>query len=79
MTPAARLSNLGIVSNITRIEAVGAWQQTAIKEKLSGDNFWQLGIASGLSTGPSSDVGLNLMHQFLCDDNLFIGWFYDLF
>jgi len=62
MTPAARLSNLGLVSNITRVEAIGPWQQTVINEKLAADLYWQLGV-SGLSIGDSTDDGFTIFFK----------------
>lgn len=59
MTPAARLSNLGTVSNYTRIEAVGAWQNASVAHKLAGDQFWQLGVEN-LSFGNSTDDGFTI-------------------
>ena len=56
MTPEERLSALGLVSNITRVEAVGTWQKAAVAGKMSGDMYWQFGMATGLSTGPSTNV-----------------------
>ncbi|QRW26055.1 Cellulase (glycosyl hydrolase family 5 protein) [Rhizoctonia solani] len=56
MTPEARLENLGIVSNYTRLQAIGPWQKAVLEHKLAGDQFWQLGI-SNLSFGrlPTTD------------------------
>lgn len=50
LTDAARLSNLGTVSNETRIAVVGKWQETSRNVKLAGDQFWQFGY-SDWSTG----------------------------
>jgi mannan endo-1,4-beta-mannosidase len=50
LTDAARLSNLGTVSNETRLEVLGEWQQASIDSKLAGDQFWQFGW-SGWATG----------------------------
>jgi hypothetical protein len=59
LTDEARLSNLGTVSNITRIEAVGGWQDIGVEEKLAGDNFWQFGY-SGYSTGRNHNDGFTI-------------------
>lgn len=50
MTDAARLSNLGTVSNETRLDVIGEWQETSVNVKLAGDQFWQFGF-SKWSTG----------------------------
>ncbi|RPA89549.1 glycoside hydrolase [Choiromyces venosus 120613-1] len=44
LTPEARLEYLGKVSNQTRLEVVGEWQETSVKCKLAGDQFWQYGF-----------------------------------
>ena len=53
---AARLQNQGTVSNATRVQVEGMWQKIAVENKLAGDMFWQFGLETGLSTGPSPDV-----------------------
>lgn len=58
MTPEARLENLGTVSNITRIEAVGGWQKIAVEERMS-DMYWQYGY-SGYSYGRNHDDGFTI-------------------
>jgi mannan endo-1,4-beta-mannosidase len=50
---------LGRSSNITREEAIGAWQKAAIDNKLAGDMYWQLGV-DGLSFGRSTDDGFTI-------------------
>jgi mannan endo-1,4-beta-mannosidase len=52
---ADRQAWLGRSSNITRQEAIGAWQQANIDHKLAGDMYWQLGV-TGLGFGRSTDV-----------------------
>ncbi|KAA8914647.1 putative mannan endo-1,4-beta-mannosidase C [Sphaerosporella brunnea] len=59
LSPAARLSNLGTTSNITRVEAVGGWQKIGVEEKLAGDQYWQFGF-SGYSTGRNDDDGFTI-------------------
>ena len=59
MSAAARLQNLGTVSNLSRVQVEGGWQEIVIKQKLAGDMFWQFGLQSGLSTGISTDVRLD--------------------
>ncbi|PGH11412.1 mannan endo-1,4-beta-mannosidase C [Helicocarpus griseus UAMH5409] len=58
LTDEARLDNLGTVSNITRIEAVGGWQQISVDEKMP-DMFWQWGF-SGYSYGRNHDDGFTI-------------------
>ncbi|KAF9892614.1 hypothetical protein FE257_001016 [Aspergillus nanangensis] len=58
LTDAGRLANLGTVSNITRIQAVGGWQAISLKEKMS-DMFWQFGY-SGYSYGRNHDDGFTI-------------------
>jgi len=58
MTDVARLSNLGTVSNTTRVEAEGLWQATALSARMP-DLYWQLGV-SGLSFGDSTDDGFTI-------------------
>jgi len=60
MTPEERLSALGLVNNITRVEAVGTWQKAAVAGKMSGDMYWQFGMATGLSTGTSTNDGFTI-------------------
>ncbi|KAL0634487.1 hypothetical protein Q9L58_006576 [Maublancomyces gigas] len=59
LTDAARLSNLGTVSNETRIAVVGKWQETSRNVKLAGDQFWQFGF-SDWSTGRNHDDGFTI-------------------
>ena len=56
MSAAARLQNLGTVSNFTRVEVEGGWQNIVVQKRLAGDMFWQFGLETGLSTGISTDV-----------------------
>ncbi|CBF69494.1 hypothetical protein AN6427.2 [Aspergillus nidulans FGSC A4] len=58
LTPQGRLDNLGTVSNITRLEAVGGWQSISLREKMS-DMFWQFGY-SGYSYGRNHDDGFTI-------------------
>ncbi|KAI5846256.1 putative mannan endo-1,4-beta-mannosidase C [Morchella snyderi] len=59
LTDAARLSNLGTVSNETRLEVLGEWQQASIDSKLAGDQYWQYGW-SGWATGRNHDDGFTI-------------------
>ncbi|KAK1139424.1 hypothetical protein N8T08_000787 [Aspergillus melleus] len=58
LTPEARMANLGTVSNITRLEAVGGWQRISVEEKMP-DMFWQYGY-SGYSYGRNHDDGFTI-------------------
>ncbi|KAL4981374.1 mannan endo-1,4-beta-mannosidase C [Aspergillus falconensis] len=58
LTPQGRLDNLGTVSNITRLEAVGGWQKISLREKMP-DLFWQFGY-SGYSYGRNHDDGFTI-------------------
>ncbi|KAJ0426715.1 mannan endo-1,4-beta-mannosidase C [Aspergillus carlsbadensis] len=58
LTDEGRLENLGTVSNITRLEAVGGWQAISVKEKMP-DLFWQFGF-SGYSYGRNHDDGFTI-------------------
>ncbi|KAL2812548.1 mannan endo-1,4-beta-mannosidase C [Aspergillus cavernicola] len=58
LTPEGRLENLGTVSNITRLEAVGGWQDISLREKMP-DLFWQFGY-SGYSYGRNHDDGFTI-------------------
>ncbi|PLN85681.1 glycoside hydrolase superfamily [Aspergillus taichungensis] len=58
LTPEARRENLGTVSNITRIQAVGGWQAISVEEKMP-DLFWQYGY-SGYSYGKNHDDGFTI-------------------
>ncbi|KAK3386783.1 endo-1,4-beta-mannosidase-like protein [Podospora didyma] len=59
LTDEARLQNLGTVSNATRLEVVGGWQNISISEKLAGDMFWQFGY-SGYSYGRNHNDGFTI-------------------
>ncbi|KEP44949.1 mannan endo-1,4-beta-mannosidase [Rhizoctonia solani 123E] len=59
MSPEARLQYLGTVSNYTRLQAIRPWQKAVLDNKLTGDQFWQLGI-SNLSFGRSTDDGFTI-------------------
>ncbi|CCA73942.1 related to beta-mannanase [Serendipita indica DSM 11827] len=50
---------LGRSSNITRVEAIGAWQKAGLDHKLAGDMYWQFGT-DGLSFGNSTDDGFTI-------------------
>ncbi len=56
LTPELRQEYLGRTSNVSRIDAVGAWQRASLRGKLAGDLYWQFGIKQGLAGGPSTDV-----------------------
>ncbi|KAL4734424.1 mannan endo-1,4-beta-mannosidase C [Aspergillus similis] len=58
LSPQGRLDNLGTVSNITRLEAVGGWQRISLREKMP-DMFWQFGY-SGYSYGRNHDDGFTI-------------------
>ncbi|KAL4916741.1 glycoside hydrolase superfamily [Aspergillus aurantiobrunneus] len=58
LTPQGRLDNLGTVSNITRLQAVGGWQRISVQEKMP-DMFWQYGF-SGYSYGRNHDDGFTI-------------------
>ncbi|KAL5361223.1 putative mannan endo-1,4-beta-mannosidase C [Aspergillus floccosus] len=58
LTPEARLEYLGTVSNTTRLEAVGGWQQISVSEKMS-DMYWQFGY-SGYSYGRNHNDGFTI-------------------
>jgi len=66
MTPEARLATLGIVSNVSRLEAIGLWQRTSIAEKLPIDMYWQFGV-DNLSYGLSTNVSVSTLE---CDTKL---------
>ncbi|EMR70233.1 putative glycoside hydrolase family 5 protein [Eutypa lata UCREL1] len=63
MTDEARQEYLGTVSNITRTQAVGGWQEIGLEEKMP-DLYWQFGY-SGYSYGRNHDDGFTI---FLDDD-----------
>ncbi|KAL3469338.1 glycoside hydrolase superfamily [Aspergillus californicus] len=58
LTPEGREQNLGTVSNITRLQAVGGWQDISLREKMP-DMFWQFGY-SGYSYGRNHDDGFTI-------------------
>lgn len=58
LTPAARLQYLGLVSNTTRLQAVGGWQKISLEEKMS-DMYWQFGY-SNYSYGRNDDDGFTI-------------------
>ncbi|KAL2793010.1 glycoside hydrolase superfamily [Aspergillus keveii] len=58
LTDEGRWNNLGLVSNITRLEAVGGWQKISLKEKMP-DMYWQFGF-SGYSYGRNHDDGFTI-------------------
>lgn len=63
LTDEARLENLGTVSNVTRLEAVGGWQAIALDEKMP-TMYWQYGY-SEYSYGRNHDDGFTI---FLDDE-----------
>ncbi|KAF8323771.1 glycoside hydrolase [Clavulina sp. PMI_390] len=62
LTEADRIAYLGITSNITRTQAVGAWQRASVQQRLSGDLYWQFGTTD-LSFGNSTDDGFTIYIQ----------------
>jgi mannan endo-1,4-beta-mannosidase len=58
LTDDKRQEYLGKTSNITRLEAIGLWQATSLKEKMP-DMFWQFGY-SGYSYGRNHDDGFTI-------------------
>jgi len=40
MSPEKRLEYLGTVSNYTRLEVVGPWQEIIYNERIAGDMYW---------------------------------------
>ncbi|RYP46638.1 hypothetical protein DL768_007183 [Monosporascus sp. mg162] len=63
MTNEARKQYLGRVSDITRLEALGGWQEITLEERMP-DMYWQFGY-SGYSYGRNHDDGFTI---FLDDD-----------
>ncbi|RYP61074.1 hypothetical protein DL770_009858 [Monosporascus sp. CRB-9-2] len=63
MTNEARQEYLGRVSDITRLEALGGWQEISLEERMP-DIYWQFGY-SGYSYGRNHDDGFTI---FLDDD-----------
>ncbi|RYP64028.1 hypothetical protein DL769_006808 [Monosporascus sp. CRB-8-3] len=63
MTNEARQQYLGRVSNITRLQAIGGWQEITLEERMP-DVYWQFGY-SGYSYGRNHDDGFTI---FLDDD-----------
>ncbi|RYP07769.1 hypothetical protein DL764_002316 [Monosporascus ibericus] len=63
MTNEARQEYLGRVSDITRLEALGGWQEITLEERMP-DMYWQFGY-SGYSYGRNHDDGFTI---FLDDD-----------
>lgn len=58
LTDAKRLEFLGRTSNVTRLEAIGMWQATSLKEEMS-DCYWQFGYG-GYSYGKNHDDGFTI-------------------
>lgn len=72
LVEADREAWLGVTSNITRTQAIGAWQNAVITHKLAGDMYWSVVLhvlwsqvltfeirqlgVDGLSFGNSTDV-----------------------
>ena len=54
MSPKERLSALGTVSNYTRLEVIGAWQEVMYEEKIAGDMYWFAPFPPSLSRRLSS-------------------------
>jgi len=40
MSPEKRLEYLGTVSNYTRLDVIGPWQEIIYKEGIAGDMYW---------------------------------------
>jgi hypothetical protein len=40
LSPEKRLENLGTVSNYTRLDVIGSWQDIVYEEKIAGDMYW---------------------------------------
>nr|AHK22783.1 GH5 mannanase [Achaetomium sp. Xz8] len=59
LTADKRLEYTGKVDNRTRVEVVGAWQKTMVKERIAGDMYWQYGF-SGYSYGRNHDDGFTI-------------------
>lgn len=58
LTDDKRQEYLGKTSNVTRLEAIGLWQATSLKEKMP-DMFWQFGF-SNYSYGRNHDDGFTI-------------------
>lgn len=58
LSAAKRKELQGTTSNITRIQAVGGWQNIGVEEEMS-DMFWQYGF-SGYSYGKNNDDGFTI-------------------
>lgn len=58
LTPEAREEYLGEVSNITRLEAMGGWNEIAVEEKMP-TLYWQYGY-SDFSWGRNHDDGFTI-------------------
>jgi mannan endo-1,4-beta-mannosidase len=58
LTDDKRQEYLSKTSNVTRLEAIGLWQATSLKEKMP-DMYWQFGY-SGFSYGRNHDDGFTM-------------------
>ncbi|KAI4664164.1 uncharacterized protein J4E79_003666 [Alternaria viburni] len=58
LTDDKRQEYLSKTSNVTRLEAIGLWQATSLKEKMP-DMYWQFGY-SGYSYGSNHDDGFTI-------------------
>ena len=49
MSPEKRLEYLGTVSNYTRLEVIGQWQEIMYEERIAGDLYWFVHFSRQLS------------------------------
>jgi len=42
MSPEKSLEDLGKVSNYTRLDVIGPWQEIFYKERIAGDMYWSV-------------------------------------
>lgn len=47
------------MSNETRLEVIGEWQDISVKRKLAGDQYWQYGY-NGFSYGRNHNDGFTI-------------------
>nr|QMV47764.1 hyperthermostable beta-1,4-mannanase [Thermothelomyces thermophilus] len=59
LTPDKRLEHTGKVDNRTRVEVLGGWQKTTVREELAGSMYWQYGY-SNYSYGRNHDDGFTI-------------------
>lgn len=53
MSPEGRLATFGTVSNYTRLEVIGPWQEVMYEERIAGDMYWFVPLSPALSRGLS--------------------------